>query len=276
MRELPILPALQIDLTEYGVPAIIGATPPAAFPAGPRAAPPGWPFLLRAKGERMGVYVYFDGFNFYYRLFKNNRRTHKLPPHFKWLNLLRLSQRLAPGQAIDWIGYFTAYVTQNTNDPDQHIRQRAYIEALRTIPCLEVVEGNFQPTAKRGIPSGCPRCGSTATRPITFDTFEEKGSDVNIAARLVRDAARDAFSEALLVSNDSDLTEAVRIATQDFGKTVHVRSPDITVSNALAHVATTGLPLDVKLFKSCLFPVSLTNAAGVVISRPTAWAPPTK
>ncbi len=94
----------------------------------------------------MGVYVYIDGFNFYYRLFKNNRRTYGFPAHYKWLDLLKLSQRLAPGQDIDWIGYFTAFVSQNTNDPDQHLRQRAYIEALRTIPCLEVVAGKFQPT----------------------------------------------------------------------------------------------------------------------------------
>jgi hypothetical protein len=221
----------------------------------------------------LGTYVYIDGFNFYYRLFKNDRRVHRLPVHFRWLDLLKLSQRLAPGQAIDWIGYFTAYVTVNTNDPDQHLRQRAYIEALRTIPCLEVVEGNFQRTTKRGMPFGCMTCGATATAPISFDTFEEKGSDVNIAARLVRDAARKAFSEALLISNDSDLMEAIRIATRDFGRVVHVLSPDINVNLALTSVATSAYPLDTKLLKRCLFPPTLTNAAGVVVSRPPAWAP---
>ncbi len=78
----------------------------------------------------MGVYVYVDRFKFSYRLFKNDRCVHKLPAHYKWLDLLALSQRLAPGQTIDWIGYFTAFVKQNTYDPDQHLRQRAYIEAL--------------------------------------------------------------------------------------------------------------------------------------------------
>lgn len=223
----------------------------------------------------MAVHVYIDGFNVYYRLFKNTRRHHQLPAHYKWLNLLKLSQRLVPNQSIDWIGYFTAFVTQNTNDPYQHLRQRAYIEALRTISCLEIVPGNFQPTTKRGVPCGCPTCGTTATIPIEFDTFEEKGSDVNIAARLVWDAARNAFTEALVISNDSDLTEAVRIAVKDAGKSVHVWSPDVTVSNALRAVATSAAPLDVKQFKRCLFPESLTNAAGVPITRSSAWAPPT-
>ncbi len=128
----------------------------------------------------MGVYVYIDGFNFYYRLFKNRRRSHGLPAHYKWLDLLKLSQRLAPEQTIDWIGYFTAFVTQNTNDPNQHLRQRAYIEALRTISCVEIVAGNFQATTKWGIARW-----SASTTPVEFNTFEEKGSDVNLAVRLV-------------------------------------------------------------------------------------------
>ena len=217
----------------------------------------------------MGVYVYVDGFNLYYRLYKNGRRRFPLPEHYKWLNLLELCRQLAPGQDIDWIGYFTAFVSPNPRDSQQHVRQRAYIEALRTISCLEVVPGNFQPTTKRGVPHGQPN-----TQARLFDTFEEKGSDVNLASRLVWDAARDAFSEAFVISNDSDLAEAVRIATKEAGKSVHVISPDINVSSALTIVATSATPLDTKLLKKCLFPETLSNANGVLISRPDTWAPP--
>lgn len=66
----------------------------------------------------VGVYVYFDGFNFYYRLFKNDRRRQRLPNHYKWLDLLKLSQLLATGSAIDRIGYFTAFVKENAHDPN--------------------------------------------------------------------------------------------------------------------------------------------------------------
>jgi len=215
----------------------------------------------------MGVFVYIDGFNFYYRLYKNSNRRFSPPPHHKWLDLLKLSQKLAPGKDIEWIGYFTAFVSENTRDPDQHLRQRAYIEALRTIPCLEVVPGNFQPATKWGIPHGNPNA-----HPSQYDTFEEKGSDVNIAARLVWDAARGAFSEAILLSNDSDLTEAVRIATQEADRIVHTVSPDLTRSNALRAVATSSTTLDTKLFKKCLFPDTLTTADGIVVSKPSAWA----
>lgn len=217
----------------------------------------------------MGVFVYIDGFNFYYRLYKNANRKYPPPPHHKWLDLLKLSERLMPGKEIAWIGYFTAFVRPNHRDPDQHIRQRAYIEALRTIPCLEVVPGTFQPATKWGIPLRPP-----GANPAQFDTFEEKGSDVNIAARLVWDAARGAFSEAVLISNDSDLREAVRIAVQEAGRVVHTISPDLTQNNALRAVASSSRTIDTKLFKKCLFPDTLTNADGVVISRPAAWARP--
>lgn len=214
----------------------------------------------------MSTRVYVDGFNFYYRLYKNRRRSAPPGPHLKWLDLLQLSQRLAPGQDIEWIGYFTAFVKLNPLDPDQHARQRAYIEALRTIPCLEVVKGNFQKAVKVGVPRGSARA-----TPMAFSTFEEKGSDVNLASRLVWDGARGAFDDALVLSNDSDLREAVRIVTQECGKSIHVVSPDLGVNNALKDVATTAVALDIAHLEHCQFPDTLTNAAGILISRPAAW-----
>ncbi len=49
---------------------------------------------------------------------------------------------------------------------------------------------------------------------------EEKGSDVNLGAHLVRDAFTDAFDVAVILTNDSDLVEPVRIAVQEAGKRV--------------------------------------------------------
>ncbi len=52
---------------------------------------------------------------------------------------------------------------------------------------------------------------------------EEKGSDVNLAVNLVNDAWADRFDVALVISNDSDLAEALHLA-QARGKTVGVAS----------------------------------------------------
>jgi hypothetical protein len=213
------------------------------------------------------VRVYIDGFNFYYRLFKNSNRIHQLPPALKWLDVRKLSVRLAPGQTIDWVGYFTAPIVPNQLDPDQHIRQRAYLSALETLPNVEVVRGSFRKVEKRGIQQSNPGQGVVA-----FDTYEEKGSDVNLGVRLVWDAARGAFDSAIVVSNDSDLADAIRIVTSEIGKTVYVHSPDVAVNNALRPpVSTKSRPIDTKHFKFCRLPDPVVTSAGVLISCPARW-----
>lgn len=47
--------------------------------------------------------------------------------------------------------------------------------------------------------------------PCVGHGFEEKGSDVNLASHLVRDTFRKQFEVAVLITNDSDLAEPVRI-----------------------------------------------------------------
>jgi|PersoiStandDraft_1058852.scaffolds.fasta_scaffold141252_2 uncharacterized LabA/DUF88 family protein len=55
---------------------------------------------------------------------------------------------------------------------------------------------------------------------------EEKGTDVNLAAHLVHDAHRNRFEAAAVISNDSDLKEAVRIVRREVGKVVGVFTPE--------------------------------------------------
>lgn len=55
---------------------------------------------------------------------------------------------------------------------------------------------------------------------------EEKGTDVNLAAHLVHDAHRNRFEAAAVISNDSNLKEAVRIVRREVGKVVGVFTPE--------------------------------------------------
>ena len=54
---------------------------------------------------------------------------------------------------------------------------------------------------------------------------EEKGSDVNIAAHMVHDGHLGRYDVAILVSNDSDLAEPVRIVRHELNKTVGMLNP---------------------------------------------------
>ncbi len=56
---------------------------------------------------------------------------------------------------------------------------------------------------------------------------EEKGSDVNLAVHLVNDAWKDLYDVALVISNDSDLIEALSITKNDCGKGVILANPQV-------------------------------------------------
>jgi uncharacterized LabA/DUF88 family protein len=158
------------------------------------------------------TYVYVDGFNLYYRTLKQN-------PQYKWLNLEILAQRLLDADnRIDRIRYFTAPVSGKL-DPNQPVRQQRYLQALSTLDCLVVHQGNFL-TKRRVRPLVNPPTGGPTH--VEIWNSEEKGSDVNLATYLVHDAWRDLFDVALVLSQDTDLNEPVRIVRDEIRKSVGV------------------------------------------------------
>lgn len=54
---------------------------------------------------------------------------------------------------------------------------------------------------------------------------EEKGSDVSLGARMVFDRCNGAYDIAVIVSNDSDLLEPVRLVVQELGLPVYAILP---------------------------------------------------
>lgn len=83
----------------------------------------------------MDTIVYIDGFNLYYGAVKNTP--------YKWLNVQTLCQLLLPNYNLVKIKYYTASVSARPSDPGQPVRQQTYLRALRTIPDLEIIYGQF-------------------------------------------------------------------------------------------------------------------------------------
>lgn len=80
-------------------------------------------------------YVYVDGFNLYYGAVKHTE--------FKWLDLVKLAyQVLPPDHAVERLKYFTARVS-GARDPDAPVRQQIYLNALATLPEVEIHFGAF-------------------------------------------------------------------------------------------------------------------------------------
>lgn len=108
---------------------------------------------------------------------------------------------------------------------------------------------------------------------------EEKGSDVNLGARLVFDGCTGAYDAAVIVSNDSDLLEPVRIVTKRVGLPVHAvlpanprtkkyRPKSVFSRDATSIVATS---ISWNTLKQCQFPEAVVDARGRSITRPGGW-----
>lgn len=99
---------------------------------------------------------------------------------------------------------------------------------------------------------------------------EEKGSDVNHATYLMLDAFRRDFDQAIVVSNDSDLAEPIRIVHAEFGLPVGVFNPHKRRAHEINKVARFMRNIHVTTVAASQFPATLTDAQGT-FSRPIGW-----
>jgi hypothetical protein len=161
----------------------------------------------------MPTNVYIDGFNLYYGALKGTP--------YKWLDLGAFTRQLLPKDKINRIRYFTARVADRPDDPLQSVKQDVYLRALRTIPNLSIHYGRFQVNQVK-----MPLVKPGRRHPtIAVIKTEEKGSDVNLASYLLLDAFRKECDIAVVISNDADLREPIRIAMTDLGVSVGVINP---------------------------------------------------
>ena len=115
------------------------------------------------------------------------------------------------------------------------------------------------------------RRGQRRTGLATVMIEEEKRTDVNIAVQMVEDSARGLVDKILLVSNDSDLTEAV-LATERFGVPVGIVNPHRTrTSHHLTGSASFEIVLRRTALTRCQFPNVVNGPNGRSVRRPTQW-----
>jgi len=231
---------------------------------------------------------YIDGLNLYYGALRGS--THK------WLDLESLCRRLLPHDDIVAIKYFTALVRPRLDDPQVTSRQETYLRAVATLPRVFVHRGRFTSRVKSKVladsvvdphdlfdPHFRPRGlfglmwrdkvgrradGFTRARVVIE---EEKGTDVNLAVHLVHDAARRLVDKAVVVSNDSDLAEAISLA-KSFGVSVGLVNPHPQpTSRHLLDVAHFVIPFRREILSSSHLPLTLRDSKGREIHAPKTW-----
>jgi uncharacterized LabA/DUF88 family protein len=214
--------------------------------------------------ERTNVYI--DGFNLYYGCLKGQP--------YRWLNL-RAFCELAfppPRNAIGTIHYFTARVKARPDDPDQPNRQNTYLRALNTLPNLRIHFGHYLENVVRMRLAHPPAAGP---RTVEVIKTEEKGSDVNIASHLLLDGFRNAYDVAVVISNDSDLAEPIRMVRHELRRKVIVLLPCCRAGShqsvSLKKVSTLARKVEQVHLAASQFPLTVTEPDGTVLIKPASW-----
>lgn len=202
--------------------------------------------------------VYIDGFNFYYGLAK--------PLNCKWVDLRTYFQRLYRSDDIKQILFFQAKIL------GPHLtHQEAYLNALSDMG-VDVVLGEMKRKRRHCRVSQCHFSGDR-----TWPDAEEKFTDVSIGIQMVHDAHRAAFEKQILVTADTDLVPAIRLAK--------VVRPQTQISLCIPALhkariwgaAPIGAQVDratqanADLLVKCQWPAVFTSPAGTVHRRPGAW-----
>lgn len=203
--------------------------------------------------------VYVDGFNFYYGQVRGTP--------WKWLDPVALFEKvLAPENVLLKVKYFTARVQPSPADPQVNVRQDTYLRALQAhCPKVEIHYGHF---LRHRI-----RMEHATPPPATVEVWknEEKGSDVNLALHLLNDAWLDAYDVAVVVSNDSDLAESLRLVKEQNGKLIGVVTPGAPIrktSSQLRRHASFVRPIRSWMLANSQLPNPIP---GTTIHKPADW-----
>lgn len=204
--------------------------------------------------------IYIDGFNLYYGCLKNSA--------YKWLDLKKLFVSLLDeSHEICKIKYYTATISSREGNLPSRLRQKYYLQAIsHYIRELEIHYGHYL----------THKINAKVVKPppefIQVYKTEEKGSDVNLALHVLNDAWQNAYDCAVIVSNDSDLAESLRLVKEQHKKLIGLVFPNTSAkrrpSRELSKHADFIKHIRPHMLQSSQLPDELPNAD---IYRPKEW-----
>lgn len=177
--------------------------------------------------------IYVDGFNLYYGILAHWRRANDKAPAIgvKWLDIEAFAKNiLDDSHEIVKINYFTSDIKSVDLDVDfqQRItRQGLYLRALDSKENTAIIKGCFR---ERNASFKCPEA---PFKKYKYKTFEEKGTDVNIATWLLSDAYKGLYDSYILISNDTDLRAPLFLIKNELSSNVGLICPQIKTAESL-------------------------------------------
>lgn len=234
------------------------------------------------QSVRIRSIAYIDGFNLFYGLKYASRQADRQIRHHDprsgdyigrslyWLDVQAAVQsQLRRSDVCTAIKYFSAPrrvpklldIEDRTPYLEGNERQRIYLEAIATLPLVEVVLGWYSENA----PHTCLQCGNQ------WPHFEEKVTDVNIATHMLSDAYEHRMDRALLMSADADLVPAVEAVRRLGVEVVILLPPGRKRAEHLRRVATSFQRVRIKQLRSCILPESVDRPGFSPVLCPDAW-----
>lgn len=168
----------------------------------------------------MNTIIYVDGYNLFYGCLKNSS--------YKWLDLNKLLvehivHAQEPSSIVTEIKFFTADIKAKVASNGQLATQaqQAYHRALMQLypNVIRVIKG-FYSLEKAKLPV----FKEPPDKRDSVDVWklEEKETDVNIALTAYRDVVKGHVQQIIFVSNDTDLSPALKAIREDFGNTIKI------------------------------------------------------
>jgi uncharacterized LabA/DUF88 family protein len=198
------------------------------------------------------VIFFFDGFNLYHAL--ANKRFYR----YKWIDITSLAEKfITKKDKIEDIYYFTALAIWS---PDKVRRHKAFIKA-QEIKGVKTIYGEFRRRDKE-----CRICKKT------YQTFEEKQTDLNIAIQLFKLSIQDKYDKALIISGDSDLIPAIEAVKSTFPhKKIGVIIPIGRSAEQLKQTCDFYMKMKEKHLKASMLPDVINLGDDKKIERPNLW-----
>jgi hypothetical protein len=129
---------------------------------------------------------------------------------------------MLPTNDVQRVRYFTARVAARPGRLHDPVHQDAYLRALATLPTVTVHLGHFL-TKPMMMPLANPV--PDGAKFVEVLRTEGEGLGRNLATYLLADAFRGDTEAFVVVSNDSDLMEPMRIVRHELGRVVGILNP---------------------------------------------------
>lgn len=207
----------------------------------------------------MTAAVYVDGFNLYYGVAK--------ALNCRWVDLQTLFEAQFPNDDIRQIYFFEAIISG-----PHRVHQEAYVRAIDSLDKVQVVLGQMKDK-----PRTCKVDSCTFGGERMWMDHEEKHTDVSIAITMVDDAHRGGYDKLILVTGDTDLVPAVRMAKiirPQLQITLCIpamHKSRIFGARPIADLCDRTTRVDAELFVKSQFPRTFTDILGRRHSIPAHW-----